>query len=121
VDCEGVIVQPEETEAIIAGGCAVHVERDAERTTARLVGDLELASAWDVEEVLRRELNARPASLEVSLAGLDFLDSAGLRVLLILSRTAQSLGVPLRFTGPRGPVRRTLDFAKALDYLGITD
>jgi anti-anti-sigma factor len=66
-------------------------------------------------------LHGRPDLLEVSLEGLEFLDSSGLRVLLLLHRNAGVIGVPLRFVRPRGAVRRTLEFAKALNYLGIDE
>ena len=103
------------------GGCAVKVMRTSGRTTALLEGDLEVATACDVEDVLHAELEARPELLEVSLEGLEFLDSAGLRALLVLHRAAQTMSVHVSFVRPQGPVRRTLDFAKALDYLGISD
>jgi anti-anti-sigma factor len=53
------------------------------------------------------------------LEGLSFIDSSGLRAFLLLQRNAERLGVPIRFMRAHGAVRRTLAFAKALDYLGI--
>ena len=80
-----------------------------------------LSSTRSVEASLDEELRARPTALIVSLEGLQFLDSSGLRMLLLLHRNATRLRVPIRFVRPQGAVRRTLDFARALDYLGITD
>ena len=99
--------------------CTIVVTRSDEVTKAALRGDLESACTWSVEQVLEDELQLRPALLEVSLEGLNFMDSSGLRVLLVLQWNAERLGVPVRFVRPRGAVRRTLHFAKALDYLGI--
>ena len=90
-------------------------------TRAVLRGDLDTSSAVVVERLLDDALRAGPSALSVSLEGLGFLDSSGLRMLLLLQRNAQRLGVPISFARPQGAVRRTLDFAKALDYLGITD
>jgi anti-anti-sigma factor len=100
-------------------GCDVEVRRGANSTVVELFGDLETASAPEIERILDGELLARPALLEVSLEGLSFLDSSGLRMFLLLKRNAQRLDVAMRFVRPRGAVRRTLEFAKALDYLGI--
>ena len=103
------------------GMCGVEIAHVDGGMTAMLRGDLETSSSSDVETILADALQTRPAALEISLEGLDFLDSSGLRVLLLLQRNAEQLGVPLSFVRPRGAVRRTLDFAKALDYLGIRD
>src|SRR3712207_8591347 len=50
--------------------------------------------------------HARPELLEVSLEGLEFLDSSGLRVLLLLHRNASDIGVAVSIVRPCGPVRR---------------
>lgn len=101
------------------GRCDITVTHTAKGTLATLSGDLETASAPDVERILDDALRANPQSLEISLEGLNFMDSSGLRSFLLLQRNAQRMGVPLRFVRPTGAVRRTLEFAKALDYLGI--
>jgi anti-sigma B factor antagonist len=108
-----------DTDRDAPGVCAVEVRRCDGVTSAVLVGDLDASSAPAIEAVLSDELHDRPDLLEVSLEGLEFLDSSGLRVLLLLHRNATHVGVPLRFVRPRGPVRQTLEFAKALDYLEI--
>jgi anti-anti-sigma factor len=110
-----------ETGRDASGVCAVDLRRLAGVTTAVLVGNLDASSASDVETTLSDALHGRPDLLEVSLEGLEFLDSSGLRVLLLLHRNAGVIGVPLRFVRPRGAVRRTLEFAKALNYLGIDE
>ena len=102
-------------------GIEVVVTRGATGTVVELHGDLETTAAWDVERLLDSMLRDRPPRIEVSLEALEFLDSSGLRVFLVTRQNAQRLGIPLIFSGARGAVRRTLDFAKALDYLGIVD
>ena len=114
-------VERGDTATAPVGRCDVAITRTPERSVAALSGDLETGSAWEVEKILDDELRSGASSMEVSLSGLGFVDSSGLRVFLLLQRNARRLGVPLRFVGPRGPVRRTLEFAKALDYLGIED
>jgi anti-anti-sigma factor len=99
--------------------CDIEIHREVDATIAALSGDLEAASAPDIERILGDELQTRPRALEISLEGLTFMDSSGLRMFLLLQRNAQRLGVTLRFVRPRGAVRRTLEFARALDYLGI--
>jgi len=102
-----------------SGGCHVVITRSHSGTVALLTGELETSCAWDIEKVLDDELRAHPRAVEVSLDGLTFIDSSGLRVLLLVQRNAQRLDVPLRFVRAVGAVRRTLEFSKAFDYLGI--
>src|SRR4028118_284871 len=79
------------------GTCDIAIARLPDGTVALLTGDLETSSAWNVEQALDAALRERPAAVEVSLEGLSFMDSSGLRMLLQLQRSAQRLGVPLRF------------------------
>ncbi|RSM47476.1 anti-sigma factor antagonist [Actinoplanes sp. ATCC 53533] len=82
------------------------------------VGDIDLSTA----DVLRIGLldalsTLRPRRIEVDLAGVTFLDCAGLTVLVVLGRAAARDGCRLRITNPRPIVRRVLDLTGLLDGL----
>lgn len=88
-------------------GLVAVIEPRAEVTVVRLQGDLDLLGAG----TLRRMLNGPPAiggPLEFDLAGLDFLDCAGLAVLVETQRRAAGDGHAVRLAGATGDVRRLL-------------
>jgi len=78
-------------------------------------GDIDLASAADFETCLRSALDSAPSSIVIDLAALTFIDSSGLRVLVSLSKEAQSRGATL---GLRNVPRHA---QRVLDITGLTE
>jgi anti-sigma B factor antagonist len=78
-------------------------------------GDIDLASATDFESALRTALDGSPASIVVDLAALSFIDSSGLRVLVTLSKEAESRGATF---GLRNIPRHA---QRVLDITGLTE
>lgn len=72
-------------------------------------GDIDLASANDFETSLRTALDGSPSSITVDLAALTFIDSSGLRVLVSLSKEAQSRGATLGLRNIPRHAQRVLD------------
>jgi anti-sigma B factor antagonist len=72
-------------------------------------GDIDLASAPDFEMSLRSTLDSSPTSVTIDLAGLTFIDSSGLRVLVSLSKEAQSRGTTLGLRNIPRHAQRVLD------------
>jgi anti-sigma B factor antagonist len=72
-------------------------------------GDIDLASAPDFESSLRSALDASPSSITIDLAGLTFIDSSGLRVLVSLSKEAQSRATTLGLRNIPRHAQRVLD------------
>jgi anti-anti-sigma factor len=88
------------------------------RFVVTLAGELDLAAAdgfWAELEPL-----IEPAGMVV-LDGteLSFLDSSGLRVLLLANAKAKELGARLRLVAPHRAVRRTLQLTGADDLVAI--
>jgi anti-sigma B factor antagonist len=86
------------------------------RFVVTLAGELDLAAAdgfWAELEPL-----IEPAGMVV-LDGteLSFLDSSGLRVLLLANTRAKELGARLRLVAPHRAVRRTLELTGANDLV----
>ena len=86
------------------------------RFVVTLAGELDLAAAdgfWAELEPL-----IEPAGMVV-LDGteLSFLDSSGLRVLLLANTRAKELGASLRLVAPHRAVRRTLELTGADDLV----
>ena len=74
------------------------------------VGDLDMASAQKLDaRLVAAAREHREGRLIVDLAGIDFMDSAGLRVLLTAARSAGSDGDRLRLRRARPSVQRVFE------------
>ena len=62
----------------------------------RPVGRLDLSTAWELEAVLQRALEAGEVRVVVDLAAVEFLDSSGLGVLVAGLKEARKVGGELR-------------------------
>jgi len=87
------------------------------RFVLRLAGDLDLGDAdgfWGVLEPLL----VPGGRVVLDCADLGFLDSSGLRILLLGARRAAAAEASVRIAAPRHAVRRTLELAGADDLIG---
>jgi anti-anti-sigma factor len=82
-----------------------------------LRGELDLASARQMEEHFSSIEEQRPARVVVDLAGLAFIDSSGLRVLLLADARAKERGYELVLLPGQEPVQRVFEMTGALDVL----
>ncbi len=97
----------------------VEIEPDRQRVIVRPVGDVDLASATDVELPLFELLDRGFTHVVVDLRRVTFLDSSGIRMLVNAHKHAEQLGarVSVRLGGE--PSRRALEITGMLDYLDI--
>lgn len=79
-------------------------------------GELDIATASQLHEVLVAEA-AKGGMLVLDITGLEFIDSSGIRVLVVAWQEAQSDGQRLRLTQTTPPVMRALDLVGLLDDL----
>src|SRR5919198_2247589 len=74
------------------------------------IGDLDMASADELDARLTDAAREHPDGLLiVDLGGLEFMDSAGLRVLLTAARSAGNGTSRLRLRGARPSVQRVFE------------
>jgi len=83
----------------------VAVERHGEVAVARLDGELDLSNASSVEDQVTRGIGGS-TSVAVDLAGLSYLDSAGLALLSRLAGRIAGPGGALRLVAPLDAVVR---------------
>jgi anti-anti-sigma factor len=105
-----------------ANSYSVMVEHDRARTTVRPVGELDLANAGDLAAILDRECSVAQ-DCELDLAGITFIDCAGLRALCDAYAGAQRTGCRLRLLHPSEPVlrlARTTGVERRLPFAGIS-
>lgn len=98
-------------------GFAVSVgEPGPGRHVVSVAGELDLAAAEGLWA--RLEPLIAPENLVVLDGnGITFLDSSGLRVLLLAASRASAAGAAFRLVVPQPAVRRVLDLAGAADHL----
>jgi anti-sigma B factor antagonist len=74
-----------------------------------LFGDLDLSGAPELRDRLADVADRRPRALVIDLAGVEFVDSMGLGVLLGAVKRARADGTELRLCAPRQDVRRLFE------------
>lgn len=96
-------------------------KRDLDVHTITLVGELDLATAGDVEHELRGAEEAGATTIVVDLAGLTFLDSSGVRLLILADARSRSNGHDLSLRRPPQHVRRVLEICGITEHLSLAD
>ena len=85
----------------------ISVEERPGEATITLAGELDAAAAPQFREVIEKVAEAKPLRLVLMMGEVEFMASAGLRV-LIFARQKMGAGVSLYVIGSRGPVLSTL-------------
>lgn len=83
-------------------------------------GQVDAASAPEVEKALQALLTAQRGQVVVDLTAVDYVSSAGLRVLLAGIKQARSLGGDLRLAGLQPHVKEVFDIAGFTPLFQIT-
>lgn len=92
----------------------------SDRLVLSVTGEVDIATSGELDQALTDLLHRRsPRRLVVDLAGVGFLDSSGLRVLLNGSREAQLQGCRLTLTNVTPPVRRVLEITGVASLFGL--
>ena len=86
---------------------SVVAEHDGSGFVLSVYGELDMASAPELEKQVKRLQWAGAASIVIDLSGLDFIDSTGLHVLILAHRRAPEGQLTL-LRGPR-PVHRVFE------------
>jgi anti-sigma B factor antagonist len=88
--------------------------------TIALVGELDIASAPELQSQLAA-LVADGGRLTIDLGELAFIDSTGLRVMLVTQRTAADTGCDVVFRRPQPAVRRLLNVTGTAGFFTFGD
>jgi anti-sigma B factor antagonist len=101
-------------------GVRWEVTREAGLVTVAILGELDLASVEPLQHDLAALVEAEPV-IVLDLAGLDFLDSTGLRMLGQLQRAAVEKTVRFLIGRPSAAVIRVMEVAGLLDYFDFVE
>jgi anti-sigma B factor antagonist len=101
------------------GSLAVRSEREGDAQIIELIGELDLDGAPRFEEALRHAEAGDATAIVVDLGGLEFIDSTGLRLLVMAAERSQEG----RFSLLRGPkqVHRVFEITDLVDRLPFAD
>jgi anti-sigma B factor antagonist len=100
-----------EHEVALALGVVADVTFSAGSSRLTLEGELDLATAPDLERALTFAERRRPEVVVVDLRGLTFMDLTGVRVLLDAQRRASEHGYRVAIVRGRGAVQRIVELA----------
>lgn len=101
------------------GSLAVRSDREGDAHVIELIGELDLDGAPRLEDELRRVESSDADAIVVDLGGLDFIDSTGIRLLVMASERC----APGRFSLLKGPqqVHRVFEITDLADRLPFAD
>jgi anti-sigma B factor antagonist len=96
-------------------------EPDAQGIVLTLTGELDLASAPELDRRLRELERANPGRLLIDLSGLEFMDSSGIALLIRAQRSASDNGHRLSLRrGPR-QIERLFELTRLVDHFTFED
>lgn len=108
-------------ETPLPGQLVIDTTTEDDTVVLALRGELDLTSAPQFEQEVLTAAAGRPRRMVIDLSGLEFMDSTGLRALLIARERAQENGHELALRrGPR-QVQRVLELTKTLDAFEFED
>lgn len=89
------------------------------RTRISVHGELDIATADELERELRAAVSCGDVVLD--LRAVSFMDSSGLRALLVASREAREAGRRLLVLPGSGQVLRVIEMAQVAEHLELAD
>lgn len=85
----------------------------------QLTGRLEFTDHDKVPQIVQLLDNPGLRRVVVDVSLLEFIDSAGLGMLLILQEEAEERNIRLVVRGPQGDVRRSIELAKLNEIIAV--
>lgn len=98
---------------------SVHTQQDA--TVVSVAGDLDIHNAPGLGEQLDEVVRARPALVVVDLAGVGFLDSSTLGVLIGVYKQLQEAGGRLCLAGVQPHILKVLQITRLDEIIPVFD
>ena len=101
--------------------CSFGSFRSGESVVVTVNGEVDLATAPELEACVLRALEGAPSSVVLDLGGLTFIDSSGLRTLVSASRAAATHGATLALRNVPSHAQRVLDLTGLADSFPVAD
>ena len=101
--------------------CTIDVETTPNKVNVSIIGEVDMADADRVGEVLIEAASAGKSIVCVDLAGLEFADSSAIKAILLGANAAGDNGVSYELVNPHGSVSRLLGVTGLSDALTVID
>ena len=99
----------------------VDARNEPDRVVLQLAGELDLASSPIFERALEDASLAAAPLLVLDLDGLKFVDSTGLRIILLAHEGARSRGQQFAITPGSPQVQRLLNITSVAEHMRVID
>ncbi|MEO8266963.1 MAG: STAS domain-containing protein [Ilumatobacteraceae bacterium] len=99
--------------------CTVEVESSANAVVVSVSGELDMADADQVGQVLADAVQSGKPIVRLHVTDLTFADSSAIKAILIGALGADERGVKFELVNPRGLVQRLLDVTGLTEVLTI--
>jgi anti-sigma B factor antagonist len=103
------------------GLLTVRVKHDGEELLVRASGELDLSNVNVLEGELRRAIAGPPSEVILDLSAVTFIDSTGLRMLLLMAKHSRNNGDRLSMRRGSGSVERAIERAGLDSLLPLVD
>jgi anti-sigma B factor antagonist len=103
------------------GRLAVRVEQDGEELLVRAFGELDVSNAKTLEGELRRAIGGDDPGVVLDLSAVTFIDSTGLRALLLMAKHSLRNGGRLCLLRGSDPVDRAIEVGGVERLLPLAD
>jgi anti-anti-sigma factor len=100
--------------------CTVDVETTPSYVVVTVVGELDMADADQVAQVLIESAGAGRPILRLQLSDLTFADSSAIKAIILGSKAAEEHGVTFELVNPHGRVQRLLQVTGLNNALTVT-
>jgi anti-sigma B factor antagonist len=97
----------------------IDIEDTEAGATLKLAGELDGATADAVVAEFAKALGAGVRAVSLDLAGIDFIDSAGLRAIILIQQRAAEQDVALAVIPPPAPLLELLEITGLTERLGL--
>ena len=87
------------------------IDKSADETVVNVSGQLTVSDQVAVGEMIQKVLQSSSSRIVVDLKNLEFMDSSGLGMLLVLHDKAKSANATVIISRPEGKVRKMLELA----------
>jgi anti-anti-sigma factor len=95
----------------------MQVTHDAGVSRIVPIGEIDMASANTFETVAEQVVLSHPERIELDLSGVEFIDSSGLRSIVVLRNRSRLEGIDLCATGLSPAAERILELTGLIDEL----
>ena len=103
------------------GQLTIRVEQDGEELLVRAFGELDLSNAKTLEAELGRAIDGDAPGVVLDLSAVTFIDSAGLRALLLMAKHSLRNGGRLCLLRGSDPVDRAVEVGGVASSLPLAD